>query len=108
MRRFATLVLVAAAVVLSTAVFAQKVKEPKSSLDNLVIVRPELRVSETVADSETIRDLIPNAKDMDLFRAENGAEWKFIIDQRRGRPALLDGGAIPFLPGQANGPLALK
>jgi hypothetical protein len=103
MRRFATLVLVAAAVVLSTAVFAQKVKEPKSSLDNLVIVRPELRVSETVADSETIRDLIPNAKDMDLFRAENGAEWKFIIDQRRGRPALLEGGAIPFLPGQANG-----
>ncbi len=103
MRRFAALVVVAIAVMFSTAVFAQRVKEPLSSLDNLKLILPELRVSETPADSELIRDLLPNAKDIDLFRAENGTEWKFIMDERRGVPTLLDGGAIPFIPGAANG-----
>jgi len=82
--------------------FAQRVKEPLDHLDNLVFAQPELRVVETTADAEAIRARVPDIGEIDLFRAENGEEWRALLDQRRGVPALLDGGAIPFIPGPAN------
>jgi hypothetical protein len=83
-------------------VFAYKVKDPKANLDNRVFFRPELRVTDTVELSDNIRGLLPNAKELDGFVADNGTNWYFFVDQRTGRVNLLDGGAIPFIPGPMN------
>ena len=39
---------------------------------------------------------------METFRAAHGDAWRFTVDLRRGVTSLLDGGAIPFIPGRAN------
>lgn len=83
-------------------VLAYVVKGTKSSLDALAFSRPELRVSVTTTDAEAIKELVPNLAALDRFRAEHGTAWSFIIDERTGRVNLLDGGAIPFIPGPAN------
>jgi len=92
----------ALSILVAVPFLAYVVKGQKGNLGALTFARPELRVSVTATDSEPLRTLLPNAKALDLFRAENGAAWSFVIDERSGRLNLLDGGAIPFIPGPAN------
>jgi len=40
--------------------------------------------------------------DPHAHRAQHGDAWRFTVDLRRGVPTLLGGGAIPFIPGNAN------
>jgi trimeric autotransporter adhesin len=91
---------------LVTALFvpawAQKVKDPKSGLDLLTFSRPELRVSQTLTEAEALAGRLEGLSDMDRFRSEYGTGWHFLMDERTGRVNLLDGGAIPFVPGPAN------
>ena len=77
-------------------------KEALSDLDALVFISPELRVVEWSTDAEQLRATLPNVSKMDAFRSEHGAAWKFTIDEKRGLPTLISGGAIPFIPGHAN------
>jgi hypothetical protein len=46
---------------------AFKVKEAKSKLDALVLTSTELRVMQSVAESDSIRGMLPNTSDMDAF-----------------------------------------
>ena len=79
------------------------VKGPnKSNLDAIAFSRPELRVTVTSAEADSIPSLVPNLSELDRFRSEYGMAWHFVMDQRTGRLNLLDGGAIPFIPGAAN------
>ena len=64
---------------------AQRVKEAGSSLDHIVFARPELRVPETNTDADLLRGRLQNIQDLDGFRAEHGAAWRFTIDERRDR-----------------------
>lgn len=94
--------LAAALITVAMPAVAQRVKEPESRLDKLSFSKRELRLSQTLVDAATIRRL-PYRAELDRFRSAYGAGWRFVIDQRTGRPNLLDGGAIPFAPGPANG-----
>jgi hypothetical protein len=101
------LVLIAAILGLALAalappLLAQRVKDGQSSLDKLVFEKRELRVSKTLTDVDAVRERLANREDMRRFRSEYGAGWHFLIDRRTGRLNLLDGGAIPFIPGAAN------
>ena len=98
--RASILALLFALLVLPTA--AQRAKTGLASLDDLSFSRPELRVSQTLSDAESIRGSLDNLPAMDGFRAENGVAWHFLVDERTGRVNLLEGGAIPFIPGPAN------
>ncbi len=99
--RVITLGLVLAA--LSLPALAQVVKKVKPDLDKLIMTKRELRLSQTLTDSETIKEqrLVYRA-DMSRFQSEYGPSWRFLIDERTGRANLLEGGAIPFIPGPAN------
>ncbi len=90
------------AVVAALPAAALTLKGVRDELDRLSFVAPELRVVETPTDAETIRDRVPNMAAIDAFRAEHGAIWRFTVDERRGAVSLLEGGAIPLLPGHAN------
>lgn len=81
---------------------AQRVKDGQHNLDAMVFQGAEFRVPPVIQDSEAVWSSLVNGREVDRFRAENGTEWKVWIDARRGRPSLLDGGAIPFLPGHMN------
>ena len=81
---------------------AQQVKGVLDNLDNLVFSRPELRVVETNEDAQFLKGAMPNAAQVDAFVGAYGPAWSIWTDQRRGRPSLIDGGAIPFIPGHAN------
>ena len=83
-------------------VWAQKVKDAKQNLDTLAFTRPQLRLSETLTEAESLSGRIENISDMDRFRSEYGTAWHFLMDERTGRVNLLNGGAIPFIPGPAN------
>lgn len=83
-------------------VWAQKVKDAKQNLDNLAFTRPQLRVSETLTEAESLTDRIENVSYMDSFRSEYGTAWHFLMDERTGRVNVVNGGAIPFIPGPAN------
>ena len=100
--RPACVALVLLTLVVTCTAWAQKVKDANQNLDNLAFSRPMLRLSETLSDSETLADRLENISDMDRFRSEYGTEWRFLIDERTGRLNLLEGGAIPFIPGPAN------
>jgi hypothetical protein len=95
-------VLVVALTGLSLPASGQIVKRRQSTLDRLTFARPELRVSQTLADSDTLKDQLANRAEVDKFRSEYGRAWRFVVDRRTGRLNLLDGGAIPFIPGPAN------
>ena len=100
--RPACVALVLLTLVVTCTAWAQKVKDANQNLDNLAFSRPMLRLSETLSDSETLADRLENISDMDRFRSEYGTAWRFLIDERTGRVNLLEGGAIPFIPGPAN------
>jgi hypothetical protein len=77
-------------------------KEVRSGLDELVFISPELRVVEFSSDAERHRGSLPAMAHIDAFRAEHGGAWAFTIDEKRGVPTLISGGAMPFIPGHAN------
>ncbi|PWB67554.1 MAG: hypothetical protein C3F15_17775, partial [Holophagae bacterium] len=77
-------------------------KEVRDQLDLLVTIDPSLRVVEVNVDATSFNGPLPGAQAMEDFRAENGDAWRFTVDLRRGVTSLLDGGAIPFIPGPAN------
>ena len=94
---FATVALVAAA-----PTFALTPKEARDQLDLLVYVDPGLRVVEVNVDATGYNGPLPGRQAMQDFRVEHGLAWRFTVDLRRGVTSLLDGGAIPFIPGPAN------
>ncbi len=77
-------------------------KKEKGSLDSLAFVAPELRVVETSADFRGITGEFYSSRGISAFLIDKGEPWSVTVDLRRGVPSLLDGGAIPFLPGSAN------
>jgi hypothetical protein len=87
---------------LALPVFAQVVKKSQSSLDKLAFAKPELRLSQTLADADAIKEPLANRADLARFRSQYGPAWHFLIDKRTGHLNLLSGGAIPFIPGPAN------
>ena len=96
------LLLLGAALLVCAPLIGQAVKGGASPLDALVFGSKQLRVTVTLADSDAIQGLISNAPAIAAFKAEHGAAWHFTMDQRAGRVNLMDGGAIPFIPGPAN------
>jgi hypothetical protein len=85
------------------SLFGQAVKPPESELDRLTFAKPELRVSQTLIDSEELREDLPNQGALQLFRQRYGDKWRFLIDRRTGRVNLVHGGAIPFFQRNAAG-----
>ena len=77
-------------------------KEARDQLDLLVTIDPSLRVVEVNVDATSFNGPVPGAQAMRDFRAAHGSAWRFTVDLRRGVTSLLDGGAIPFIPGRAN------
>jgi hypothetical protein len=84
------------------AAYSQKVKDTNAPLDSLVFVSSELRVVETTEDFWAIKEGFVTQEGILKFLSENSGEWKVFVDKRRGVPSLIDGGAIPFIPGPAN------
>ena len=87
---------------LAWPVSAQIVKRQASDLDRLTFSKRELRVSQTLADSDSVGENLANRADMSRFKADYGSAWHFTVDKRTGQVNLVDGGAIPFIPGPAN------
>jgi hypothetical protein len=83
-------------------VLAQIVKRGETELDKLVMSSRELRVSQTLIYADALKKPPGYANAIDAFRSEYGRSWRFLIDERVGRPNLVEGGAIPFIPGPAN------
>jgi subtilisin-like proprotein convertase family protein len=87
---------------LTFSVFAFKQNPPSNTLEPLVVIKPQLRVVETHEDFRFVRDDLPTKAAIEKFLAENGEKWRVVLDLRRGVPSLIDGGAIPFIPGKGN------
>jgi hypothetical protein len=87
---------------LASPAFAYRKKDGDSSLDRLTFAKRELRTSQTLTDAEALKDRVANRADMTRFKVEYGPAWRFLMDERTGHLNLLDGGAIPFIPGPAN------
>lgn len=98
-RSFAVTFMLAAAV---SPLAAFTPKGTPDQLDSLAFESSQLRLPEVPVDVMTIRDRVANIAAIDAFREAHGTSWRFILDERRGVPTLVDGGAMPFLPGSAN------
>ena len=90
---------------------AQVVKKSQGSLDDLVAASPRLQVSQVVMPMEQIRSeaaalqapgMAAVVGDWDRFLTENGAQWTLQLDRRTGRPALVSGSGLPWIPGVGN------
>jgi fibronectin type 3 domain-containing protein len=101
-RFFRTAIVAAAVLVFAGTAIALTPKESRDELDLLVYIDPQLRMVETPADADDHREGLSAIAEMDAFRAQHGDAWRFTIDLRRGVPTLLGGGAISFIPGNAN------
>ncbi|HXB55393.1 MAG TPA: hypothetical protein VN461_11455 [Vicinamibacteria bacterium] len=88
--------------VLAVPALAQVVKKAPSPLDKLVMAKRELRVSRTLTYAEAVKEPLAYRADIKRFQSEYGSSWRFLIDERTGRANLVEGGAIPFIPGPAN------
>ena len=82
--------------------WAFRVKERLSPLDDLVFTSPQLRVTETAAEALSSPVPLPNIGAIQAMLDELGSPWTVFVDLRTGRPTLIDGGAIPWIPGPAN------
>jgi len=101
--RLLTAALTFAAVLMAAAsALALAPKEARDQLDLLAFVDPSLRLVEVNADAAGLTEALPGAQAMEDFRITHGDAWRFTVDLRRGVTSLLDGGAIPFIPGHAN------
>ena len=69
------------------------------NLDNLVFFPARAPgQSRRMSDAQFLKGAMPNAAQVDAFVGAYGPAWSIWMDQRRGRPSLIDGGAIPFIP----------
>ncbi len=101
-RALAAALTVALALLAAAPTFAVAPKEARDRLDLLVWVDPSLRVVEVPADAAVAGEALEAYPAMEAFRASHGGAWRFTVDLRRGVTSLLDGGAIPIIPGRAN------
>jgi len=91
---------------------AQRVKSAGSSLDDLSFARPELRtfaqheelglVRARLAADHELAGSAPLFQAVDDFLGGEGREWAVTLDWATGRPALLEGAGIAWVPGPAN------
>ncbi len=87
--------------VVTLSAFAQVIKRQDSNLDKLSFAKRELRVTQTLTDADKLRGFANRIAIRD-FRSQYGAVWQFMIDRRTAHANLINGGAIPFVPGPAN------
>ena len=80
--------------------FAQVVKARVSDLDKLQMTKRELRVTKVISDADQER--LFNRKAIDRFREAYPGKWRFLVDRRTGHVNLIEGGAIPLIPGLSN------
>lgn len=92
----------AAALLLVTPLFALAPKERRHAFDDLVVIRPEMRAPQSPVEIDDLRPGQAGSPGLRGFRAEHGALWGATLDRRRNVVTLLRGGAIPFIPGDAN------
>ena len=97
--RWVVISIVAAAAIQVTA-FGPK--EVRDNLDLLVFTAPQLRLVESLVASIRSGRAWRALQISTASASENGPIWSFTIDERRGLPSLVTGGAIPFFPGPAN------
>jgi hypothetical protein len=85
-------------------VYSQKAKMGRDALDKLTFSRPELWVTAQHENGDQVMDLMPaGMRDAwTSFLAQNGSQWRMIFDRVTGRPALIEGQGIPWIPGAAN------
>ncbi|NOZ94727.1 MAG: fibronectin type III domain-containing protein [Acidobacteria bacterium] len=88
--------------VLAAPVSAQRFKDRRFALDELTFAKTELRISRTLIDADQLPKEVWDREELARFRSDHGASWHVVMDERTGRVDLLDGGAIPFIPGPAN------
>ena len=88
--------------ILAAPLSAFVAKTGATGLDSLAFSRPELRVGVTITNAGALQTQVQNMKALKQFIATYGPAWRFLMDERTGRVNLLDGGAIPFIPGAAN------
>ncbi len=90
---------------------AQRAKTSHDSLDDLVRVKSEMWLVPQIKDVDALRAeasreetqaLSPVFEEWDRFLTEQGGGWKMSMDRLTGRPALLWGKGIPWIPGSAN------
>ena len=91
-----------AVLLLAAPASALVVKTNSTELSSLSFTRPELRVGVTLGDASVYQAQLQNYKALNQFISDYGPAWHFLMDARTGRVNLLDGGAIPFIPGAAN------
>jgi hypothetical protein len=82
--------------------WAYDVKEATSPLDARAFAKPQLRVVPALAMAEHVTASLTNLSELDAYVAEYGPAWYLLVEQKSGRVNLADGGAIPFIPGNAN------
>lgn len=84
---------------------AQQAKTRRSTLDDLVFSRPEIHTTSQPQPLNEVRAEASSALTggFDQFVADQGgAKWNLLLDRMTGRPALLEGAGIPWIPGTAN------
>lgn len=99
MKKFLLFVLI---FLIGVNLFSFKRPVETNPFQNLVTIKPYLRVSETYKEIRELTELLTFTEDAMRFFADNGYEWQIVIDQRRGAFSIIDGGAIPIIPGLAN------
>ncbi|HEX7180720.1 MAG TPA: hypothetical protein VF756_02670 [Thermoanaerobaculia bacterium] len=94
----------AAALFLTTGLFAQQMREGSDPLSRLSLSDPRLRPSPAVVPlSETGASLAAEARSSWTgFLRQAGGEWKGFADRRSGRLEMAEGSGIPWIPGRGN------
>lgn len=86
-----------------TLFFAFTQKNSTGYLDSLTFQKPQLRVTEEIEDSIFLNDAFQTKEGVLNFLSAYGSNWKVLIDKRRGVFSLIEGGAIPMIPGIKSG-----
>jgi trimeric autotransporter adhesin len=83
---------------------AQGVRQRNSPLDDLKFARPELRLAAQHQDLNEARaeTSAPVLGAFDTFLRNEGMTWRAVFDRVTGRPALIEGQGIPWIPGKGN------
>ncbi|HPR62775.1 MAG TPA: proprotein convertase P-domain-containing protein [Thermoanaerobaculia bacterium] len=89
-------------VVSSVGLFGFTPKNSNQPLDQAVYSQPEMRVVRTISRFSSIEDRLNNGTSYRSMMTDLGPSWYAFVDERTGRPSLIEGGAIPWIPGPAN------
>ena len=114
MKRGTVRILMVAVAALLVVVLAQAqvVKKAQGSLDDLKMVSSRMRVPQEIAQINDMRaaeaqgSVVPVLQEMyggwDRFQSEVGGAWQVSVDKRSGKPALVSGSGMPWIPGRGN------